>query len=382
MKLYELSSTSDVKTVLEHLGVTHEGQKLLVPKSRLHLIYIRDLKTPAANILKQDALSIGADLAVPKETVTCSVPLVDALLIANEKQLKELIQKEKAQPFGLKMVSDALASLVKQPVDDNAFEVMGVVNANEDSFFQGSRFQGDAALSHIVSMIDEGATIIDLGGVSSRPGSLGVSEEEELSRVRPIIDLIAHHNLTCKARFSLDSYSPLCLEYALSRGFSIVNDITALSDDAVARVAAKYRATVVLMHMQNDPTTMQCEPVYDNVVLAVDAFFEERIEKAKRFGISDMILDVGIGFGKTLEHNLQLLKHHAHFLRFGYPLLVGASRKSMIDKIIPTPVEERLPGTLALHLKAYEEGATIIRAHDVKAHVQALSVFKALHLTV
>ncbi len=381
MKLYELSSTADVKTVFDRLGVTHEGQKLLVPKTKLRLIYIRELKTPAANILKQDALSIGADLAVPKETVTCSVPCVDALLIANDKQLKELIQKEKAQPFGLKAVSEALTSLTRQATD-HAFEVMGVVNANEDSFFQGSRFHGDAALAHIVSMIEAGATIIDLGGVSSRPGSLGVSEEEELSRVRPIIDLIALHNLTCKARFSLDSYSPLCLEYALSRGFSIVNDITALCDDAVARVAAKYRAGVVLMHMQNDPTTMQCEPVYDNVVLAVDAFFEERIEKAKRFGISDIMLDVGIGFGKTLEHNLQLLKHHAHFLRFGYPLLVGASRKSMIDKIIPTPVEERLPGTLALHLKAYEEGATIIRAHDVKAHMQALSVSKALHLTV
>jgi len=381
VKLYELSSTADVKTVFDRLGVTHEGQKLLVPKTKLRLIYIRELKTPAANILKQDALSIGADLAVPKETVTCSVPCVDALLIANDKQLKELIQKEKAQPFGLKAVSEALTSLTRQATD-HAFEVMGVVNANEDSFFQGSRFHGDAALAHIVSMIEAGATIIDLGGVSSRPGSLGVSEEEELSRVRPIIDLIALHNLTCKARFSLDSYSPLCLEYALSRGFSIVNDITALCDDAVARVAAKYRAGVVLMHMQNDPTTMQCEPVYDNVVLAVDAFFEERIEKAKRFGISDIMLDVGIGFGKTLEHNLQLLKHHAHFLRFGYPLLVGASRKSMIDKIIPTPVEERLPGTLALHLKAYEEGATIIRAHDVKAHMQALSVSKALHLTV
>jgi len=381
VKLYELSSTADVKTVFDRLGVTHEGQKFLVPKTKLRLIYIRELKTPAANILKQDALSIGADLAVPKETVTCSVPCVDALLIANDKQLKELIQKEKAQPFGLKAVSEALTSLTRQATD-HAFEVMGVVNANEDSFFQGSRFHGDAALAHIVSMIEAGATIIDLGGVSSRPGSLGVSEEEELSRVRPIIDLIALHNLTCKARFSLDSYSPLCLEYALSRGFSIVNDITALCDDAVARVAAKYRAGVVLMHMQNDPTTMQCEPVYDNVVLAVDAFFEERIEKAKRFGISDIMLDVGIGFGKTLEHNLQLLKHHAHFLRFGYPLLVGASRKSMIDKIIPTPVEERLPGTLALHLKAYEEGATIIRAHDVKAHMQALSVSKALHLTV
>jgi len=173
----------------------------------------------------------------------------------------------------------------------------------------------------------------------------------------------------------------LCLEYALQRGFSIVNDITALANDDVARVAAKYDATVVLMHMQGEPSSMQHEPQYDNVVLEVDDFFKERIEKAKSFGITKIVLDVGIGFGKNLEHNLSLLKHHAHFLHFGYPLLFGASRKSMIDKIISTPIEERLAGTLTLHLKAYEHGATILRVHDVKEHRQALSVLQALHQT-
>ena len=189
-------------------------------------------------------------------------------------------------------------------------------------------------------------------------------------------------DLHTRARFSLDSYSPRCLEYALQRGFSIVNDITALANDEVARVAAQYDATVVLMHMQGNPATMQNKPHYHNIILDVNAFFEERIEKAKRFGISKIILDVGIGFGKTLEHNLQLLKHHEHFLHFGYPLLVGASRKSMIDAIIPTPIEERLAGTLALHLKAYEHGARILRVHDVKEHVQALRVLSALNQTV
>jgi dihydropteroate synthase len=380
VKLYKLSSHSDVVALMRRIGVTIEGQALLAPKANLNLIYIHDLKTPAANILKQDALSLGADLAVPKETITCKTPLVDAVLIANDKQLKALVKKEKLQPFGLKEVSVKLHEMFVTCQSD--FDVMGVVNANEDSFFQGSRFHGKAALEHIETLIEEGASMIDLGGVSSRPGSESVSDEEELARIRPIVDLIHEHKLTCKAAFSLDSYSPLCLEYAFERGFSIVNDITALSNDEVARLAAKYDATVVLMHMLGDPKTMQKEPTYDNVVLDVDAFFEERIAKAKAFGISKIVLDVGIGFGKTLEHNLQLLKHHAHFLHFGYPLLVGASRKSLIDKIIPTPIEERLPGTLALHLRAYEEGARIIRAHDVKAHVQALSVSKALHLTL
>ena len=380
MKLYKLDSNTDLHALLKRIGVTKEGQRCLIPKASIHLIYIKDLKTPAANILKQDALSIGADLAVPKETITCQKPLVDAILIANDKQLKELSHKEKIQPFGLKEVASQLMEYVQKP--SLTFDVMGVINTNEDSFFQGSRFQGDAALKHIEGMIDAGASIIDLGGVSSRPGSVYVGEEEELRRIQPIVDLIATHRLYEKARFSLDSYSPLCLEYALNKGFSIVNDITGLSDDNVAKVAAKYDATVVIMHMLGEPTTMQNEPTYENVILSVDAFFEERIAKAKAFGISKIVLDVGIGFGKTLEHNLQLLHHHKHFLHFGYPLLVGASRKSMIDKIIQTPVLERLPGTLALHMKAYENGASIIRAHDVKEHVQALSVLKALNSTL
>lgn len=375
----KLSSDTDIKTLLATLDVTKEGQAIIAQKSKVHFLYLKSIKTPAANILKQDALSIGAELAVPKGVITCDTPFVDALLIATEKQLRLLAKKEKAQPFGLKAIAEALSSfIVNKPLD---VTVMGVVNTNEDSFFQKSRFVGEAALAHIEKMIEDGAGIIDLGGVSSRPGSIGVSDEEELSRVAPIIDLVFKEGLHHKAKFSLDSYSPVCLEYALQRGFSIVNDITALRNDEVAKVAAKYDATVVLMHMQGDPTTMQHRPHYDNVLLEVDQFFKERIEKAHHFGIQHIVLDVGIGFGKTLEHNLQLLKHHEHFLHFGYPLLVGASRKSMIHQIIETPVSERLPGTLALHMKAYEHGASIIRAHDVKEHVQALSVLKALNQT-
>lgn len=380
MKCYKLSSSSDIKALFHTLDVTREGSAIMEQKARLNFIYIQGLKAPAANILKQDALSIGADLAVPKETITCKIPVVDAVLIANDKQLKELVKKEKMQPFGLKEVAAHLSTFLF--TCKNEFTVMGVLNANEDSFFKGSRFSADNALARIEKMIEEGAGIIDVGGVSSRPGSLGVSDEEELARIAPIVDVIASNRLYENVCFSLDSYSPLCLEYALQRGFSIVNDITALDNDEVAKVVAKYDATVVLMHMQGNPQNMQHEPSYTHVILEVDTFFEERIEKAKSFGIEKIVLDVGIGFGKSLEHNLTLLKHHEHFLHFGYPLLVGASRKSMIDKIILTPIEERLPGTLALHLKAYEHGASIIRAHDVKEHIQALSVLRTLNLTL
>ncbi len=380
MKITKLSSSSDFVALFEKMGVTQQGIDILKKKTHLNFFYIENLKTPAANILKQDALSIGADVALPKDAVLCKDEFVDALLIANDKQLKILSQKESMQPFGLKELAKKIKLFEYKQNDE--FIVMGIINTNEDSFHKGSRFSGEAALAHISKMIDDGARMIDLGGVSSRPGSLGVSCEEELARIKPIVDLIYEHKLYEKATFSLDSYSPLCLEYALKHGFSIVNDITALANDEVAKVAAKYDATVVLMHMQGDPQNMQKEPSYENVISEVDEFFEERIEKAKSFGISKIILDVGIGFGKSSIHNFQLIKHHEHFLRFGYPLLVGASRKSLIDSVIKTPIDERLAGSIALHLKAYENGAMILRVHDVKEHVQALSVLKTLNATI
>lgn len=372
MKLYKLDNTTNVNILLEKIGVTKEGAKILEKKSKINYIYIQDLKTPAANILKQDALSIGADLAVSKDTITCKDEFTDALLLASDTQLKTLSKKELVQPFGLKTFAKELQDFLH--VKKYPTKIMGVLNANEDSFFSGSRFEPSNALIRIEKMIEEGADIIDIGGVSSRPGSEPISDEEELARIKPIVDVIFENKLYQKVKFSLDSYSPPCLEYALQRGFSIVNDITALTNDEVAKVAAKYKATVVLMHMKGNPKDMQDNPVYENVIEEIDAFFTKRVAKAKEFGIEDIILDVGIGFGKSLEHNLLLLKHHEHFSHFGYELLIGASRKSMIDMISKSTIEERLPGTLAIHLKAVENGASIVRVHDVKEHVQALKV--------
>lgn len=258
-------------------------------------------------------------------------------------------------------------------------KIMGVLNANEDSFFQNSRFNESDANIRINKMIDDGADIIDIGAVSSRPGSTPVSWEVELKRAKPIIDVIYKQKLYEKAKFSLDSYEPKVLEYALDNGFSIVNDITGLADNEVCKVASKYSAQVVIMHMQKDPTTMQENPVYEDLIKEIDEFFNQRINKAKSFGIDDIVLDVGIGFGKTLEHNLKLLKNLECFKYFGYELLIGASRKSMIDKIVPTPIEERLPGTLAIHLESINKGASIIRCHDVKEHFQAIKVQKAIN---
>ncbi|MDR2080997.1 MAG: dihydropteroate synthase [Campylobacteraceae bacterium] len=257
-------------------------------------------------------------------------------------------------------------------------KIMGILNINSDSFFENSRTAVNEAEQKIAQMINDGADMIDIGALSSRPGSETVSEEEELKRVRGVLDTVKKNRFYEKTVFSLDSYSPLTLDYALFCGFKIVNDITGLSNDEVCKIAKKHNAAVCIMHMKGEPKSMQANPEYGDVIKEVGGFFEERIEKAKSFGINDIILDVGIGFGKKLEHNIALIKNHSCFLRFGYPLLIGASRKSMIDKITPCEVKDRLPATLIIHAKAVREGASIVRCHDVKEHVQAFRVFEAL----
>lgn len=377
MQVEKLSNSVDAKKILTSLGVDSGGINILASKMQQHIFYIKDLHVGAANILKQDALSVGADLAVPRGTVIAKTPHVDCILIATGKQLEILSKKELAQPFGLKKLAAKLKQFTKIKKPSHV-EIMGVINANDDSFFSGSRFRGTHAIEKIVKMIEEGADIIDVGGVSSRPNSLSVSAEEELQRVKPILDAISKEKLYDKVRFSIDSYEPEVISYALESGFKIVNDITGLQNDEVCKLCASYDATAVIMHMQGIPQTMQENPEYDDVINDVYTFLEDRIHKAESFGVNDIIVDIGIGFGKTLEHNLLLIKHLENFLTLGKKVLVGASRKSMINEIYPSKIEERLSGTLTLHLESLRNGASILRVHDVAEHKQAIKVQKAL----
>ncbi len=192
--------------------------------------------------------------------------------------------------------------------------------------------------------------------------------------------MIKERKLYEKVSFSIDSYSPEVIEYALKSGFGLINDISGARDERVTLLAVKYGAKLCIMHMQGTPRNMQDNPLYDDVMVEVDMFFSEQIVKCEALGLSreNIILDVGIGFGKTLEHNITLIKNLEHFKHFGCEVLIGASRKSMIDKIISTPTKDRLAGTLAIHLKAVENGASIIRCHDASEHKQALAVFEAI----
>jgi len=324
LRIFRVSKPHKSRDFLKSLGVDGGGINIISKKMDTIFIKIEDLRTPAANILKQEALSVGAELAVPADTITCKNELVDALLIANRSQIELLSKKSLSQPFGLKEVGKRLKEYIKE---DKTFplKIMGVINANSDSFYSGSRFQKREAIDKIYQMIDEGVDIIDIGGVSSRPGSVGVSIEEELERVKPICDAIKEEKLFEKVTFSIDSYSVEVIFYALESGFSFINDITGAKNDKIIELARDYGAKLSIMHMQGTPKTMQKNPKYDSVIDEVDRFFEERIEKAQGFGLSrdNIILDVGIGFGKKLEHNLELIREHKQFLRFGCEMLIG-----------------------------------------------------------
>ena len=376
MNVTKLSNTIDIKQMMKRLEVTSGGIDIMSAKSKVDLFLIKGLSVGGANILKQDALSIGADLAVPKGVVECAIKDIEAILICNLKQLKELIKKESIQPFDLKLLSNELKNYL--PSKKYKTRIMGVVNINKDSFYDKSRINSTDGLKQIESMIEDGADIIDIGALSSRPGSNPITPKDELDRIKAIIDEIYATKIFNDATFSIDSYAPLVVEYALQRGFKIVNDITALSNAEVARLASKFQASVVMMHMKGTPKDMQIDPSYEDVIGEITSFFNQRCERAKNFGVEDIIIDVGIGFGKNLDHNLTLLNHLEHFKKFGYEILVGASRKSMIDMISSSKIEDRLPGTLAIHLQSIKRGASIIRCHDVKEHKQAIKVYEAI----
>ena len=257
--------------------------------------------------------------------------------------------------------------------------VMGIVNTTPDSFADGGQFpDSDSAVEHALRLAGEGAEIIDIGGESTRPGSAPVSAEEELRRVIPVIERLAKCS---DVALSIDTQKPAIAKAALDAGASIVNDIAANRESPeMWQVVAETKAGYVCMHMQGTPQTMQAKPCYDDVLREVGSFFVERLAKLAEHGVSgnQVALDPGIGFGKTLDHNIKLLRGLNQFSFTECPLLVGVSRKTFIGKLLGTPLEERLPASLACAVWSVIEGAQIVRVHDVVETVQAVRMAEAL----
>lgn len=260
--------------------------------------------------------------------------------------------------------------------------VMGILNITPDSFYAGSRMSAPVeAASKAENMIQDGAKILDIGAYSSRPGAAPVSEEEEWDRLKEIIPAVAEVVKKHSGTFiSIDTFRAEVAAKALNAGAHIINDISGGNvDPAIYDVAAEHRCPYIMMHMQGDPSTMQINPQYEHVTQDIVKFFSEKLPQVHDLGVHDTIVDVGFGFGKTLEHNYQLLRELKAFQLLGRPILTGVSRKSMIYKALRNTPEESLNGTTALHMAALLGGTQILRVHDVKEASETITLFKHLY---
>jgi dihydropteroate synthase len=257
--------------------------------------------------------------------------------------------------------------------------VMGIINTTPDSFYGVSRQSTiDAVLSKAEQMIQEGAVIVDIGGQSTRPGSEQIQPEEELNRVLPAIDALGKR--FPETLISIDTYHAIVAKHAVEAGASIVNDISAgLLDPLMLSIVGKLKVPYVCMHMKGTPQNMQQNPVYGNIIQELLDFFNERIEACTLHGIDDIIIDPGFGFGKTIEHNFTILREMAALQILHKPLLLGISRKSFIYKTLGTTAEKSLNGTSVLHSLGLQNGADILRVHDVKEAVEVIKILKEYH---
>lgn len=394
LRILPISDPKEIKQIMRGIKVDSYGIKIMAPKAVMHLVKVDSLSCIAANVLKQEMLSLGADAAVSRDTLTGRTRKTDCLLMGNLSQFSRLNQKLYRQPFGLdKLAQDLKAAIDNYQKDDFRIDlgryklnlsvgrtkIMGIVNITPDSFSgdgllkaRGVRLEADI-LEYAEQLIKDGADIIDIGGESSRPGAKTVSVKEEISRVIPAIKLLAKR---IKVPISVDTFKPEVAGRALDSGAVMVNDISGLRDNAMVRLVAGHKAAVVIMHMKGNPRTMQKNPVYKSLFDEIMEYFGQAVNRAVSGGIDKgkIIIDPGIGFGKSPQDNLEVLNKLKSFKVLGMPILIGPSRKSFIGKILNMPPEERVFGTVSACVLAAQNGAAMVRVHDVKAVKQALRI--------
>jgi len=401
MRILQPNNHKELKKLMQDIKVDPYGIEIMLPKAVQHLVRINSISCIAANILKQEMLSLGGDVAVARDALTGKVKKTDCLLMATLSQFNRLTEKLNRQPFGLnRLAHDLSDNLTNYQKDEFNLDlgryklilrqgktyIMGIVNLTPDSFSADGLYrkshianrisQIDSIIEHIERMVNDGADIIDIGGESTRPGAEPIPVKEELERTIPIIKKIARK---IKVPISIDTYKPEVARQALDCGAVMVNDITGLNNK-MAKIVSKYKAGVVLMHMKGNPRTMQNNPVYKSLIDEITEYLDKAISEAVAWGIDRerIIVDPGIGFGKTLEHNLEILKRLREFKILGRPMLVGPSRKSFLGKILNAGPQERIFGTVSACVLAVKNGANVIRVHDVKAVKEAIKVLNTI----
>lgn len=383
----EVLNKTTAMAELARIGVDIAGCRWMAPKAVFRVIKVYGLSPRQANILKQEMLGKGGDAAVARGVVDCSVPSTDVILMGTIKQYNALITKLKMQPFGLAALGEQIRETLQRLEGRPEYEldcrgktivlgrrtlVMGILNVTPDSFSDGGKFYDHGlAVEHAHRMVGDGADIIDLGGESTRPGYQPVSPGEEIKRVIPVLKRLVRE---IPVPISVDTCKAGVARAALEEGANIINDQWALRyDPEMAGVLARYGAPVVLMHNRHDTD-------YQDLMGEMIRYLEESIAMGLEAGIErgKMIIDPGIGLGKTVEQNLEIMSRLGELECLGLPLLLGTSRKSMIGKILDLPVDQRVEGTAATVALGIAYGSDIVRVHDVKEMVRVARMTDAM----
>ncbi len=382
-----INNLGELRQEMKNCRVDPAGIEIMLEKGEFYVFKTSPLPSPGCNILKQQMLSIGGEVAVAKGAANCAINEESAIIIGTRKQLSQLVYSLDYQDFKLQELQRELKRLLQQEqakyfqVGDRYYDlsqktlVMGILNVTPDSFSDGGQFNTtETALKNAREMINAGADIIDIGGESTRPGAIKIDTNTELKRVIPVIRALQEETAV---PISIDTYKSDVAAAALEAGATIVNDISGLKYDInMADVIAKYKASAVLMHIKGTPKSMQKNPVYSNMIDEIFEYLLFSADKLRSRGVekSKIVLDPGIGFGKAWYKNYDLIRYLNEFKTAGFPLLVGPSRKSFIGNLLDLPVDQRLEGTLAAVSCSVMNGADIIRVHDVKENVRAVKV--------
>ena len=379
---------------MKKVGVDPTGVKLMEGKTLHFNLKVERIDPRTANLLKQEMLSLGGDVAVDGRGLDCSAKQTDALLMGTQKHFEKLIQKLEQypdlQPLG-QSIKETLKNISKTHYSIRCRKrtltlgkrtlLMGVLNVTPDSFSDGGLFfDKEKAIAHGLRMVEEGADIIDIGGESTRPGSKPLDLVEELRRIIPVIESLAKK---VDIPISIDTYKSAVAQRAIEAGAEIINDISGLHfDQNLAKVASEEDTPLVLMHIRGTPETMQKDIHYESLFSEILHYLKDSIQRAESAGLDprQIIIDPGIGFGKTVEDNLLIIKNLYEFRILGKPILLGTSRKSFIGKILNTGAGDRLEGTLSSIAIGVLNGAHIIRSHDVLQAKKAIAVADAIRL--
>lgn len=392
-RVLSISGIDMAKCEVEKIDRNSHELKIFSEKAICRAIKIIGLDARAANLLRQEALIIGAEAVISPEVTMFSAVKSDVIVLANLYQYKNLYYGLQNKGFGLDRVGEEIKKVLlrydgEYPLmkkgkysfnfNDNKY-IMGILNITPDSFSDGGKYNNaESALKRAVEMKEEGADIIDIGAESTRPGAESIGEQEELDRIMPIVEKIVKE---VDIAVSIDTYKSKIAEETLKAGAVIINDITGLKGDKkMAEIVSDNDAIAVLMHMQGNPKNMQENPVYDDLIGDICIDLKESIKLAEMAGIKNenIIVDPGIGFGKTASQNYEILKKLNEFKSLGYPILVGTSRKSFIGKALDKDAQNRIFGSLATATIALKNGASIVRVHDVKETKQVIKIVQCI----